>query len=309
MITQINSVINKRLYSQNPQKVPSKPLNSPTSGIVLKFKQPLHNDAVYFGAIPLSSDVKIKKSTAKALQESLANFSSEIMNIVKPYQPVIKNIGLNKIHQAFKEALNPKSEFFKESVQDLKFILEKDPALKEKNEKEAILYKSLIISFSHRIANNFYKKGETTIARAVSEATREITGAEIHPGATIGKRFFIDHPTGLVIGETAKIGNRFHGHGNVLLGSDGVNSGKDRHPIVGQNVTIWPHAKVHGGKIIGDNSVIGCDAVITENVPEKSIVVGHNILVQLDGKKTKIHLKDYWENLSGNADTPNLASK
>ena len=296
--------------TQNQQKIKSSHINSPLNGIVLNFRAPLKQDVISFGAIPASfNNQKIKKSTAKALQGTLANFSMEILNKTKPYQPVIKNSGLKKIQESFKDALNTKSYIFKESVNDLKFILEKDPALKEKDEKEAVIYKSLIITFAHRVAHDFYKKGDTTIARAISESTKELTGAEFHPGATIGNQIFIDHPAGLVVGEATKIGNRFHGHGNILLGSDGVDTSKNRHPIVGNDVTIWPKANIHGGKKIGDGTVVGCNAVITEHVPANSVIVGTNILVQLDGKKTKINLKDYWTSLNESTDTLSLAHK
>ncbi len=307
----INAIKQNRFYSQYNQKVKSSHGNSPFNGIVLNFRTPLTEDVATFGAIPPSLEKpKLKKTTVTALRGTLGNFSTEIVKKIRPYQPVIKDVGLKKIVEAFKEALNPKSDIFKESVEDLKFILEKDPALKEKDEKEAVIYKSLVITFAHRVAHDFYKKGETTIARSISEAAKEVTGAEIHPGATIGSQIFIDHPTGLVVGEVTKIGDRFHGHGNVLLGSDGINKGKDRHPIIGNDVTIWPKANIHGGKTIGDYSVIGCNAVVTENVPANSTVVGTNLLVKLDGRNTKINLKDYWANLSGDiTETLSLAHR
>lgn len=301
MINKINSINENSFRTKYSQKIKSVHGSSPFKGIVLNFRTPLRQDVVTFGAIPTSLEKpKIEKSIATALRRTLFNFSTEIVKKIRPYQPVVKNSGLKKISQAFKDALNPKSDIFKESVEDLKFILEKDPALKEKDEKEAVIYKSLVITFAHRVAHDFYKKGETTLARVISESAKEVTGAEIHPGATIGSQIFIDHPTGLVVGECTKIGNRFHGHGNVLLGSDGVDTSKNRHPIIGNDVTIWPKANIHGGKTIGDGSVIGCNAVVTENVPANSVVVGTNLLVKLDGKSIKTHLKDYWENLSGN---------
>lgn len=291
------------------QQIANNPFRSPLGGVVLKFRAPLSRDTISFGSIPPSlTSPKIKKSTAKALRETLTNVSTEITSRIRPYSPVIKAKAAERIDAAFKEALSPKSKIFKRSIGDLRFILEKDPALKEKDEKEAILYKSLIITFAHRVAHGFYKKGETTLARAISEATKELTGAEIHPGATIGRQIFIDHPSGLVVGEASKIGDRFHGHGNVLLGSDGVNTGKDRHPIIGNNVTIWPKASVHGGKNIGDGTIIGASAIVTENVPPNSIVVGQNLLVRLDGQKTKIDLKDYWKNLNKSNDVVSFST-
>jgi len=311
MLAKINTAINNQFRTKNSSRTTPDNSYSAIRGVVLKFRKPLTQDTVSFGSSPLPKvappQITLQADTVKALFGTLKNLSAEIVRQIKPYEPVLQKSGLKKITTAFSEALNPKSEIFKESIGDLKFILEKDPALKEKDEKEALAYQSLVITFAHRVAHDFYKKGDTTIARFVSESAKKLTGAELHPGATIGKKVFIDHPTGLVVGEATKIGNRFHGHGNVILGSDGVNAGKNRHPLIGENVTIWPHAKIHGNKTIGDGAVIGCNATVTENVPEHSVIVGHNILAQLDGKKVKIHLKDYWDTLNGSSDINNLA--
>jgi len=176
---------------------------------------------------------------------------------------------------------------------DIDFIFEKDPALVHKEAVEVFLYKSLTLTFLHRIAHRLYEQGDTTSARALSEVTHEITGAEIHPGVPIGHSIFIDHPTGLIAGESASIGNRFHGHGQVILGSDGINNGTKRHPTIGNNVTIWPKAAILGAKTIGDNVIIGASAMITEDVPCNSVVVGYNLLIKENGIDKRIDLKQY----------------
>lgn len=168
------------------------------------------------------------------------------------------------------------SEYVALTHADISFIQEKDPALKYKEATEVLLYKSLTLTFLHRLAHQLYNEQETTLARLLSEINREITGAEIHPGVKIGHSIFIDHPFGFIVGESAIIGNRFHGHGQVLLGSDGLNAGALRHPTIGDDVTIWPKASILGYKIIGKGAQIGCNAVVTEDVLPHSVVVGYN---------------------------------
>lgn len=201
----------------------------------------------------------------------------------------------NDLHFRLKKASHPASSDAKLLQTDIAFIREKDPALANKEDSEVFLYKSLTLTFLHRIANQIYQDGDTTTARLLSEANREMTGAEIHPGVKIGHSIFIDHPSGLIVGETASIGNRFHGHGQVLLGSDGVSGAKKRHPTIGDDVTIWPKASILGNRHIGNNVVVGAAALITHDVPQNSTIVGHNTLVKENGEKKKISLKDYWQ--------------
>ena len=131
-------------------------------------------------------------------------------------------------------------------------------------------FKALIY---YKISHYFYKYHHLLLARFISEKAKRKTGIEIHPGAKIGKRLFIDHGTGVVIGETAIIGNDvtlFHG---VTLGGTGKEKGK-RHPTIGNNVFIGSGAKVLGNIIIGDNVKIGANAVILKNVPSNVTIVG-----------------------------------
>ena len=191
------------------------------------------------------------------------------------------------------KAMNPKSQDAELLETDIKFILKKDPALADKQTTEVFLYKSLILTYLHRIAHQIYERGDTTSARMLSEINREITGAEIHPGVKIGQSIFIDHPTGFIAGESASIGDYFHGHGQVLLGSDGINNGVKRHPTIGNNVTIWPKANILGAIEVGDNVIVGADAMITEDVPDNSTVVGYNFLIKENGVNMRMDLKDY----------------
>ena len=197
----------------------------------------------------------------------------------------------NNLHFALKKAQHPQSEDARLLETDIVFIREKDPALAHKEEAEVFLYKSLTLTFLHRIAHRIYETGDTTAARLLSEANREMTSAEIHPGVQIGHHIFIDHPSGLIVGESTSIGNYFHGHGQVLLGSDGVNSSAKRHPTIGDYVTIWPKASVLGAKTVGNNVIIGAAALVTEDVPDNSTVVGHNLLVKKNGISQRVNLR------------------
>ncbi|MDI9515136.1 MAG: serine O-acetyltransferase [Clostridiaceae bacterium] len=125
----------------------------------------------------------------------------------------------------------------------------------------------------HRLAHWFHKKGMHWIARALSERTRHKTGIEIHPGARIGKCLFIDHGMGVVIGETAEIGDYCTIYHGVTLGGTGKEKGK-RHPTIGNNVLIGAGAKILGPFTVGDNAKIGANAVVTSEVEPNTTVVG-----------------------------------
>jgi serine O-acetyltransferase len=128
------------------------------------------------------------------------------------------------------------------------------------------------------------------LARYISQFVRWATGIEIHPGANIGKRFFIDHGMGVVIGETAVIGDDVLIYQGVTLGGTGLEKGK-RHPTIGSNIVIGAGAKVLGNITIGDNSYIGSNAVVIKDVPPNSTVVGvPGRITKQDGKKIDISL-------------------
>lgn len=156
--------------------------------------------------------------------------------------------------------------------EDIKVIYENDPAAK--NLLEVILcYPGLHALIAYRFAHRLYKWDIPLIPRVISYLTRIITGIEIHPGAKIGRRFFIDHGEGVVIGETTIIGDDVLIYQQVTLGGTGKESGK-RHPTLGNNVIVGAGAKVLGNITIGDNVRIGAGSVVVEDVPEHSTVVG-----------------------------------
>ena len=156
--------------------------------------------------------------------------------------------------------------------EDINVIYENDPAAK--NLLEVILcYPGLHALIAYRFAHRLYKWNIQLIPRMISYLTRIITGIEIHPAAKIGRRFFIDHGDGVVIGETTVIGNDVLIYQQVTLGGTGKESGK-RHPTLGNKVIVGAGAKVLGNITIGDNVRIGAGSVVIENVPPHSTVVG-----------------------------------
>ena len=155
---------------------------------------------------------------------------------------------------------------------DAKNIQQKDPAARNIFEV-ILLYPGFHALFSHRIAHFFYNIKLFFIARFISQLTRFFTGIEIHPGATIGKRLMIDHGMGIVIGETAVIGNDCVIYHQVTLGGTGKEKLK-RHPTIGNNVLIGAGAKLLGPINIGDNVKIGAGSVVLKSVEKNSTVVG-----------------------------------
>lgn len=162
---------------------------------------------------------------------------------------------------------------FKKLNYDLENIIKLDPAAKNKIEV-FLLYPCVHSLISHRIAHWFYIKKRYFIARLISQISRFFTGIEIHPGAVIGKGFFIDHGNGVVIGETSVIGDNVMIYHQVTLGGTGNEKGAKRHPTVGDNCIIGSGAKLLGNINIGKNSKIGANAVILTDVPENATVVG-----------------------------------
>ena len=164
------------------------------------------------------------------------------------------------------------SAIFKWLNREIENIMEKDPAAKSKLEV-FFLYPSLQSVIYYKVSSFFYKYKAFFIARVVSQFGRFMTGVEIHPGAQIGKNVFFDHGMGIVVGETAVIGDNciiFHG---VTLG--GVASTKTkRHPTLENNVTIGAGAKILGNIIIGENSKIGANSVVLKDIPKNSVAVG-----------------------------------
>ena len=155
---------------------------------------------------------------------------------------------------------------------DIQNVMKQDPAAKSFLEV-ILLYPSIHCLIFYRISHFFYKNNFFFIARFISQLARFITGIEIHPGAKIGKGLFIDHGIGVVIGETAEVGDNVTIYHGVTLGGTGKCCGK-RHPTVGNNVIIGAGAKILGTITIGNNSKIGANAVVLKDVPNDFTAVG-----------------------------------
>lgn len=155
---------------------------------------------------------------------------------------------------------------------DIDIVLERDPAAKSR--AEAMLFSPGLHAIRcYRASHRQYLKGHFKTARALNYAARVLTGADIHPGATIGREFFIDHATGVVIGETAEIGNNVSIYQGVTLGGVSTEK-KKRHPTIGNNVVIGAGATILGPIVIGDNVRVGAGSVVVKSVPPNSTVVG-----------------------------------
>ncbi len=180
--------------------------------------------------------------------------------------------------------------------EEIRVIRERDPAIH--SNMEVFLYPSFKVMLYYRAAHRLYEKKHFFLARWVSQKGARKTGIEIHPGAQIGKGFFIDHGNGVIIGETTIIGDNVTLYQGVTLGGTGKEQGK-RHPTVGDNVMISTGAKVLGSFTIGNNSKIGAGSVVLKEVPPDSTVVGvpgrvvkrHNVALPQE-ELDQVHLPD-----------------
>lgn len=161
--------------------------------------------------------------------------------------------------------------FIKHVKEEFEVIKERDPSIK--TPLEVLLYPSFRVMLSYRKAHKQYLKGHYFRARKISQKAARKTGIEIHPGATIGKGFFIDHGSGVIIGETTIIGDNVTLYQGVTLGGTGKETGK-RHPTLCDNVMVSAGAKIIGSFTIGENSKIGAGSVVLEEVPPNCTVVG-----------------------------------
>lgn len=161
---------------------------------------------------------------------------------------------------------------FKHLIQDIDNAIAKDPAARNRLEV-VLLYPGIHALISYRVANFFYKHGFFFIARLISQVSRFFTGIEIHPGATIGRRLFIDHGMGIVIGETTIIGDDVTIFQNVTLGGTGKEKGK-RHPTIGNQVVIGAGAKILGDIYIESGTKVGANSVVLKNTEKDSTIVG-----------------------------------
>jgi serine O-acetyltransferase len=180
---------------------------------------------------------------------------------------------------------------FKNLNHDLERVLQNDPAARSKLEV-FLLYPCIHALIAYRVSNFLYRHRVFFLARFISQISRFFTGIEIHPGATIGKGLFIDHGMGVVIGETAEIGDDVLLYHGVTLGGTGKDKGK-RHPTVGSNVIIGSGAKVLGPITIGDNAKIGANAVVLKDVPSGATAVGAPATNICRSKMTIVEIKDY----------------
>lgn len=183
---------------------------------------------------------------------------------------------------------------FKNLRYDLNRVMENDPAARSMVEI-LFLYPTIHALIAYRIAHFLYEKKLFFLARIISQISRFFTGIEIHPGAKIGKGLVIDHGMGVVIGETAEIGDNVLLYHGVTLGGTGKDKGK-RHPTLGDNVIIGAGAKVLGPIYIASNSKIGANSVVLKDVPEGATAVGipaKNILREKEEKSVIIEIEDY----------------
>ena len=200
------------------------------------------------------------------------------------------------IKKASKSLVKTAISAYRGIVAELESIRERDPAAAS-NLEIAALYSGFHAVAAYRIAHILHVKGYVLPARFISQTAKFITGIEIHPGATIGKGLFIDHGTGVVIGETAEIGDNCTLYQGVTLGGTGKDVGK-RHPTLGNNVLVGAGAKILGPFTVGDNVKIAANAVVLSAVPANSTAVGIPArVVKQDGKKVdcdldQIHIPD-----------------
>ncbi len=177
-----------------------------------------------------------------------------------------------ELTQSRNHKITKSPNFFASMREDLKSALQRDPAARSRFEI-ALLYPGLHAIWIHRVSHWLWTHGAKFLARWLSQLARGLTGIEIHPGAKIGQRVFIDHGMGVVIGETAEVGDDVTLYHGVTLGGTSLNKGK-RHPTIGDRVTIGAGAKVLGNITIGADSRIGANAVVVKPVPENAVVVG-----------------------------------
>ena len=175
--------------------------------------------------------------------------------------------------------------------EDLENARSHDPAARGDLEN-AVVYSGLHAIWSYRLAHRLWARPALRgVARVLSQLTRFLTGIEIHPGATIGRRFFIDHGMGVVIGETTEIGDDVMLYHGVTLGGRSLAHGK-RHPTLGNRVVVGAGAKILGPLTIGDDSAVGANAVVTHDVPTDSIATGIPAVVRPRTEKQREPLVD-----------------
>ncbi|WP_432149310.1 serine O-acetyltransferase EpsC [Streptomyces sp. bgisy029] len=176
--------------------------------------------------------------------------------------------------------------------EDLAVVVTRDPSVRGR--KEAILHPALTALWAHRIAHRMHGRGMRIPARLLARWARRVTAVEIHPGAVLGRRVFIDHGAGVVVGETAVVGDDVTMYHQVTLGAVGWWSdnkrpeGDRRHPVVGSGVILGANATVLGPVTVGDRAVIGAQALVNKNVPGGARVLAPTAVVKEPGRQPEL---------------------
>lgn len=199
-------------------------------------------------------------------------------NISKLYLKIVLKNSENSANSNLEDFIKQLDNIKEVLKKDLEFFFDSDPACKSYDEI-ILTYPGFRAIFSYRISHIFYNQKEYLTARIISEYAHSKTGIDIHPGAKIGEYFFIDHGTGIVIGETTIIGHHVKIYQGVTLGALSLKNGRGlenekRHPTVCDNVTIYANASIFGGKtVIGSNAIIGANCIVLKSVKENERVV------------------------------------
>ena len=211
----------------------------------------------------------------------------ECKDLAERFDEAMKQWGISYSFASFLGDLKIVEEYLQE---DLETAYKGDPAAKSK-EEILYAYPGYYALMTHRIAHVLFKQGIPVLPRVLSEIAHSRTGIDIHPGATIGHNFFIDHGTGIVIGETAEIGNNVRLYQGVTLGAKSLDNaeelrGKKRHPTIKDNVIIYSGASILGGDtVIGKGCVIGSNVFITFSIPDNQLVRFENKNYSITPKK------------------------
>ncbi len=211
-------------------------------------------------AVSAKEELAALGSRARKMKDELACCDCSVEKIIE-----LASAEVEKVRDGAREA-------YENIKTDVKAIRDRDPAATSDIEV-ILLYSGFHATVAHRLAHALHKRGFSFSARAISQTAKFVTGIEIHPGATIGRGLVIDHGTGVVIGETAEIGDNCTLYQGVTLGGTGKDTGK-RHPTLGDNVLVGAGAKVLGPFKVGSNSKIAANAVVLKEVPENCTAVG-----------------------------------
>lgn len=238
----------------------------------------------------LSYDVdgklKIKKSIEKFINYFYLDVFKDILNI-EIDDNLLKTIYNEYIEDKKIDDFIELKKNIKEKIEkDLEFYMISDPALTSKEEL-ILSYPGLFAILSYRLANLLYKMDIKIIPRMITEYAHSLTGIDIHPASTLGCPVFIDHGTGIVIGETSKVGDFVKIYHGVTLGASNIKNALDlkgvkRHPTIGNNVTIYANTSILGGKtVVGDNSVVGSNLCIAQTIENDSLIYQKdNVLIK-----------------------------